>query len=67
MISETVRVLKPGEKLIITMDLVGDEHEYEEIVRLTGLTLRHNIDHSIPRERRHNHPYDVVGFVLEKV
>jgi len=63
---EIVRVLKPGGKIIITMDLKTSEYEYKEIIQLTGLKLHQPVDHSNPREKRHSHPYDVVGFTLEK-
>ena len=66
-VAEMARVLKPGGRLIVTMDLPRDEpHAADSIVEASGLCLLGGLDHSIDRSLRHGHTYEIGGLVLDK-
>ena len=67
-IQEMSRVLKPGGRLVITLDLPKDEPPAPcNIVRSSGLQLMGSLDYSVNRAIRHGHNYEVAGLVLKKL
>lgn len=73
-IREMVRVLKPGGKLLITMDHTSHENhikswcvgKYQLIIKLTGLKLDGDSNFTVPLDDEVHGYYHVVGFVLNK-
>lgn len=64
---EMARVLKPGGRLVMTMDLYRDDPQaWDRVVQASGLQLRGELDYSMSRAIRHNHTYEVAGLILEK-
>jgi SAM-dependent methyltransferase len=73
-VEEMVRVLKPGGKLLITMD--HTQHlghikpwclgQYQKIIDWSGLSLDGNSDFTVPSFDEIHGLYHVVGFVLKK-
>ena len=64
---EMARVLRPGGKLVMTMDLPrGDPHAANYVVQASGLRLLGSLDYSVSRSIRHGHTYEVDGLILEK-
>ena len=72
-IQEFERVLKPGGRLIITLDMgtgQANERLYLNLVDLCSLKLIGRPDYEVPinqkdRERRHGHFYETIGLVWE--
>lgn len=73
-IKEMVRVLKPGGKLLMTIDHTSYknhvkpwcEGQFREIIELSGLELDGESDFSLPDDSEVHGYYHVVGFVLNK-
>jgi 2-polyprenyl-3-methyl-5-hydroxy-6-metoxy-1,4-benzoquinol methylase len=73
-ICEMVRVLKPGGKLLMTIDHTSYknhvkawcEGQFREIIALSGLELDGGSDFSLPDDSEVHGYYHVVGFVLYK-
>ena len=67
-VEQLLRVLRPGGKLAITMDMgPEDTHCYENIIRYSGASLLRQIDHSIPPSTRHpDWDWETVGIVITK-
>jgi 2-polyprenyl-3-methyl-5-hydroxy-6-metoxy-1,4-benzoquinol methylase len=65
--SEMARVLKPGGRLLVTVDLPPDDSRAAEgIVEASGLQLLGSLDYSVSRSLRHGHTYEVGGLALSK-
>jgi glycosyltransferase involved in cell wall biosynthesis/SAM-dependent methyltransferase len=73
-IEEMVRVLKPGGRLVITMDhssykghveswCIG---KFKQIIEWSGLSLIGDSDFTVPEMSEIHGPWHVVGFVLQK-
>ncbi len=67
-VQQLLRVLSPGGKLLLTMDMGReDTHRYEDIIRYSGAQFQGSIDHSIPRSIRHPHwKRETAGIVIVK-
>jgi len=66
-IHEMSRVLKPGGRLVITMDLPKDEPQApDNIVRSSGLHQVGSLDYLANRALRHSYNYEVAGLLLKK-
>ena len=73
-IKEMARVLRPGGRLLVTMDHTSYmDHvntwcigQYAKIIEWSGLELMGNYDFSVPSEEEVNGLYHVLGFVLKK-
>ena len=74
-IAEMVRVLKPGGKLVMTMDYTRikstqfedwAERAFASVIEWSGLPLDGESDFTVPGAEERHGLYDVVGFCLKK-